>query len=55
MPAVVRKYVESGTFEETLDIQKQLLLDYEEDVRKYADGMSIHAFQIVKLSVFRSH
>ena len=39
MPAVVKKYVESGTFAETLDIQKQLLLDYEEDVRKYADGM----------------
>ena len=39
MPAVVRKYVESGTFEDTLEIQKQLLLDYEEDARKYAGGM----------------
>ena len=49
MPAVVRKYVESGTFEETLDIQKQLLLDYEEDVRKYADGMD----QTRIINVFR--
>ena len=39
MPAVVRQYIESGIFSETLDIQRQLLLDYEEDVRKYADGM----------------
>ena len=39
MPAVVKQFVESGTFAGTLDIQRQLLLDYEEDVRKYADGM----------------
>ncbi|MBE5807473.1 MAG: ATP-binding protein [Clostridiales bacterium] len=39
MPAVVRRYVETGTFEGTLEIQRQLLLDYEEDVRKYAAGM----------------
>ena len=49
MPAVVRKYVESKTFEETLDIQKQLLLDYEEDVRNYADGMD----QTRIINVFR--
>ena len=39
MPAVVRQYIETGTFEGTLDIQRQLLLDYEEDVRKYAQGI----------------
>jgi predicted AAA+ superfamily ATPase len=39
MPAVVREYIEKGTFEGTLDIQRQLLADYREDVRKYADGM----------------
>ena len=39
MPAVVREYIERGTFEGTLDIQRQLLEDYREDVRKYADGM----------------
>lgn len=39
MPAVVREYIEKGTFEGTLDIQRQLLDDYKEDIRKYADGM----------------
>ena len=39
MPAVVREYIARGTFEGTLDIQRQLLEDYREDVRKYAEGM----------------
>ncbi len=39
MPAVVREYVERGTFEGSLQIQRQLLADYQEDIRKYAGGM----------------
>ena len=39
MPAVVREYIEKGTFEGTSDIQTQLINDYKEDIRKYADGM----------------
>lgn len=39
MPAIVRSYIQKGTFEASLDMQKQILLDYEEDIRKYADGM----------------
>lgn len=39
MPAVVREYIRRDTFEGTLDIQRQLLEDYREDIRKYADGM----------------
>ncbi len=39
MPAVLREYIQRGTFEGTLDIQKQLLEDYREDIRKYVDGM----------------
>lgn len=39
MPAVVREYIQSGTFEGTLEIQRQLIEDYKEDIRKYADGM----------------
>ena len=39
MPAVVREYIAKGTFEGSLDTQKQLLADYKEDVRKYAEGM----------------
>ena len=39
MPAVVREYIKNDTFEETLDIQHQLLNDYREDIRKYAEGL----------------
>ncbi len=39
MPAVVREYIEKNTFEGTLEIQRQLIEDYKEDIRKYADGM----------------
>lgn len=39
MPAVVREYIERGTFEGSLDTQRQLIADYKEDIRKYADGM----------------
>ena len=39
MPAVVREYIERGTFESSLETQRQLLADYEEDIRKYAEGM----------------
>lgn len=39
MPAVVREYIKNDTFEGTLDIQQQLLNDYKEDIRKYAEGI----------------
>ncbi len=39
MPAVVREYITKGTFEGSLDIQHQLIADYKEDIRKYAQGM----------------
>jgi hypothetical protein len=39
MPAIVSSYIQKGTFEASLDMQRQILLDYEEDIRKYAEGM----------------
>lgn len=39
MPAVVREYISNKTFEGTLEIQRQLLADYKEDIRKYAEGI----------------
>ena len=39
MPAVVSSYIETGLFTEPCEIQKQLLMDYEEDARKYAEGL----------------
>ena len=38
MPAVIREYIEKGTFEGSLDTQRQLLADYREDIRKVASG-----------------
>lgn len=49
MPAVVREYIERDSFEGSLSTQRQLLSDYEEDVRKYAQGMD----QTRILNVFR--
>ena len=39
MPAVVREYILKGTFEGSLEIQRQLIADYKEDIRKYAQGL----------------
>lgn len=39
MPKIVSTYVKKKTFEGTLFMQKQILLDYREDVRKYASGI----------------
>ena len=49
MPEVVLEYVRSGMFSNTLQLQKQLLADYEEDISKYAEGMD----QSRILNVFR--
>ncbi len=38
MPEVVNRYIESGNFSGILPLQRQLLLDYEEDITKYATG-----------------
>ncbi|WP_413854588.1 ATP-binding protein [Candidatus Ruminimicrobium bovinum] len=39
MPAVVKNFIEKETFENTLNLQKQLIQDYKEDIRKYAVGI----------------
>ena len=39
MPAVIKQFLEDGTFTNILPIQQQLVLDYEEDITKYADGI----------------
>lgn len=50
MPAVVKDYVEKGTFEGSLDTQRQLIADYKEDIRKYAEGLD----QTRVINVFNS-
>ena len=49
MPEVVNRFVEQGTFTGILAMQKQLLLDYEEDITKYASGFD----KAKVLAVFR--
>ncbi len=39
MPAVVNQFVTNDNFSGTLKMQRQLLLDYEEDITKYAQGL----------------
>ena len=39
MPAVVNMFVNNDNFSGTLKMQRQLLLDYEEDITKYAQGL----------------
>ena len=50
MPAVVKDYIQKGTFEGSLNTQHQLIVDYKEDIRKYAQGV----YQTRILNVFNS-
>ena len=38
MPEVVNRYIESGQFSGLLQLQRQLVQDYKEDITKYASG-----------------
>lgn len=59
MPAVVCSYIERDTFEGTLAMQRQLLLDYEEDIRKYAKGLAqgriLHVFRQIPVQLAREN
>ncbi len=39
MPAIVNHYIQTKTFSNLLDMQKQLLKDYDDDIGKYANGL----------------
>ena len=39
MPAVIKRFLADGTFSNILSIQKQLVMDYEDDITKYAEGL----------------
>ena len=49
MPYVIRQYVEKRSFEGSLEAQRRIVRDYQDDVRKYAEGMD----QTRILNVFR--
>ncbi len=39
MPAAVKDFVNRKTYENILDIQRQIVISYEDDIRKYAAGL----------------
>jgi predicted AAA+ superfamily ATPase len=39
MPAIVSRFIENKNFSGILKMQEQILLDYEEDISKYAEGL----------------
>ena len=49
MPAIVNSFVKNNNYSGTLKMQKQILLDYEEDITKYAGGLD----QAKILNVYR--
>ncbi len=59
MPAVVREYIEKGTFEGSLMVQRQLIADYKEDIRKYAEGMDqtriLNVFQHIPVQLAKDN
>ena len=40
MPAIVRRFIENKNFSGILEMQEQILLDYKEDITKYAKGLN---------------
>ena len=49
MPAIVNRFISQKNYSGVLEMQKQILLDYEEDITKYAQGLD----QGKILSVYR--
>ena len=39
MPSIVKEYIVLNTFEKSLHNQRQIIADYKEDIRKYAEGL----------------
>ncbi len=56
MPEIVSKYISTKMFSGILDMQRQLLLDYETDITKYADNHNKSRIESVyrNISVFLS-
>ena len=54
MPAIVARYIANKNFSGILDMQEQILKDYEEDISKYANGLDkiriLNAYR--KITVF---
>ena len=53
MPAIVNRFIENKNYSGILDMQKQILLDYEEDITKYAGNLDktkiLNAYRKIKV------
>ena len=53
MPAIVKRFIENKNYSGILDMQKQILLDYEEDITKYAGNLEkakiLNAYRKIKV------
>ncbi len=53
MPAIVTRFIENNNYSGILDMQKQILLDYEEDITKYAGNLDkakiLNAYRKIKV------
>ncbi len=53
MPAIVKRFVENKNYSGILEMQRQLLLDYEEDITKYAGNLDktkiLSAYRKIKI------
>lgn len=41
MPEAVNSFIKNGTFSETFNVQKRIYKDYEDDITKYVEGLSV--------------
>lgn len=41
MPEAVNLFIKNGTFSETFNVQKRIYKDYEDDITKYVEGLSV--------------
>lgn len=53
MPAIVKRFIENNNYSGILEMQRQILLDYEEDITKYAGSLDktkiLNAYKKIKV------
>lgn len=59
MPRVVSNYISKGTFEGSLDLQRELINDYKEDIKKYVEGIDktrvLNVFNHIPVQIAREN
>lgn len=59
MPAIVLRFIQEGNYSSILQMQQQILLDYEEDITKYAGGLDkakiLHVYRSIPVFLGKSN